>query len=72
MGLQSSIYEVDGEQELAVWNEGEESEAMTFVVVNGKICRKGEVSEVVEPEAKEIGKNSIKFEVKQSLTGRHK
>ena len=72
MGLQSSIYEVDGEQELAVWNEGEESEAMTFVVVNGKICRKGEVSEVAEPETKEIGKNSIKFEVKQSLTGRHK
>ena len=45
---------------------------MTFVVVNGKIYRKGEVSEVEEPETKEIGKNSIKFEVKQSLTGRHK
>lgn len=70
MGLISSIYEIDGEQELAVWNEGSENETMIFVVVDGTICRKEDVVENNEPA--EVGKNSIKFDVRQSLTGYHR
>lgn len=70
MGLISSIYEIDGEQELAVWNEGSENEAMLFRVVDGKICRKEDIVEHNEPT--EVGKNSIKFEARQSLTGCHR
>ena len=37
--LLSSIYEVDGKQQLSVWIEGQESEVMTFNVIDGKIER---------------------------------
>lgn len=40
--LKSSIYEVDGKEELCVWVDGHETEAMHFEVVDGHIKRKGE------------------------------
>ena len=40
--LLSSIYIVDGEQQLSVWIEGQENEAIIFNVVDGKIKRKND------------------------------
>lgn len=41
--LLSSIYEVDGKSEVAVWVEGQETEALVFEVSpTGRIVRKGE------------------------------